>query len=74
MALLSKAFGDQRREGEALDQRGQADGVKALPGEEREAHEIAKRVGEGEDLGRQAALGTADGLALSPPFAPCPWR
>jgi hypothetical protein len=38
------------------------------------AHEIAESVREREDLGAQAALGTANGLALSPPFAPCPWR
>jgi hypothetical protein len=31
-----------------------------------EAHEIAERVGEGEDLGGQATLGAADDLALSP--------
>src|SRR5688572_31598047 len=34
----------------------------------------AERIGQGEDLGAQAALGAAYGLALSPPFAPCPWR
>src|SRR5215210_3071038 len=45
-----------------------------MAGQENEAHEIAKPVGEGEDFGRHAALGAADGLALSPPFAPCPWR
>jgi hypothetical protein len=43
-----------------------------VPGQEFEAHEIAERISEGEDLGGQAALGAAYGLALSPPFAPCP--
>src|SRR4029077_4028423 len=27
-----------------------------------------------QDFGRHTALGAADGLILSPPFAPCPWR
>src|SRR3546814_9591619 len=39
-----------------------------------EAHEIAESIGERQDLGRHAALGAADGLAPSPPFAPWPWR
>src|SRR5690606_14706278 len=45
-----------------------------VAGQENEAHEIAERIGEGENFGRHAALGAAYGLALSPPFAPCPWR
>ena len=32
------------------------------------------RVGQSDDLGGPAATRAADGLALSPPFAPCPWR
>ena len=44
------------------------------PWEQHEAHEIAERVRKGKDLGAQAAFGAADGLALSPPFAPWPWR
>jgi len=39
-----------------------------------EAHEIAERVGERANLGRQTTFGAAYGLALSPPFAPWPWR
>src|SRR5215216_6909732 len=42
--------------------------------QEFEAHKIAERVGQREDLGGHATLGAAYGLALSPPFAPCPWR
>src|SRR3546814_4051806 len=45
-----------------------------MAGQQDEAHEIAECIGERQDLGRQAALGAADGLALSPPFAPWPWR
>src|SRR5918995_1050492 len=42
--------------------------------QEFEAHKIAERVGQREDLGGHATLGAAYGLALSPPFAPCPCR
>jgi hypothetical protein len=43
-----------------------------MTGQEHEADEIAQRVGQREDLGGHAALGAADGLVLSPPFAPWP--
>jgi hypothetical protein len=33
-------------------------------------HESAKRIDQSDDLGRQAAARTPDGLILSPPFAP----
>src|SRR3546814_9291026 len=66
--------GDQRAEGEAVDEWRHADGVEAMAGQQDEAHEIAECIGERQDLGRHAALGAADGLALSPPFAPWPWR
>ena len=56
-----------------MDQRRHADGVMALSRQQDKADEIAEGVREREDLGRQAALGLAYGLALSPPFAPCPW-
>src|ERR1700738_5655261 len=48
--------------------------VEALSRQKHEAHEIAERISEGQDFGGHAALRTADRLALSPPFAPCPWR
>src|SRR3984885_978637 len=66
--------GDQRAEFDPLDQRRHADSVETLPRQQHESDEVAQRVGEGEDFGRHAALGAADGLILSPPFAPCPWR
>ena len=49
------------------------DSVDALPRKENEAHEIAKRICQSEDLGGHSALGAAYGLILSPPFEPCPW-
>jgi hypothetical protein len=66
--------GDQSAEVEAVDERGDTDRIETMTWQENKAHQIAERVGEGEDFGRHAALGTAYGLILSPPFAPCPWR
>jgi hypothetical protein len=66
--------GDQPAKLDVLDQRREADRIVALAGEEFEADEVAEGVGESEDFGRQAAFRLADGLALSPPFAPWPWR
>ena len=74
MVGIEGRVGDQGTELDALDQRREADGIEALSGQQHEAHEIAKSIGEGEDFGRHAAFGAADGLALSPPFAPWPWR
>src|SRR5882762_2524154 len=47
----------------------------ALAGQENEAHQVAQRVDQGDDLGRQAAARASDRLILSPPFAPvaCWW-
>src|ERR1700734_2368045 len=66
--------GDEPVEGETLKERCDADRIEAVAGHENEAYEIAQCVGQREDLGGHAALGAAYGLALSPPFAPCPWR
>src|ERR1700752_5455852 len=71
---VERLVGDQRVEGQSLDERRHAYRVEALSGQQHETHEIAERVGEGQDFGGHAAFRTADGLALSPPFAPCPWR
>src|SRR3954463_13143346 len=66
--------GDQRPKGEPVDERRHAHRIEALPRQKHEAHQIAELVGERQDFGGQAALGATDGLALRPPFAPCPWR
>lgn len=66
--------GDQRAEFNVLDQRGNANRVVTLSGQEDEADQIAEGIGQREDLGRPAAFRLAYGLALSPPFAPWPWR
>lgn len=66
--------GDQGIKFDIADQRRNADTVVAVARQELEAHQIAKCIGEREDLGRPAASGFAYGLALSPPFAPWPCR
>src|SRR4029077_3860742 len=66
--------GDQGGELDALDQWRDPHRVVALAGQQHESDEVAERIGEGQDFGRHAAFGLAYGLALSPPFAPCPWR
>ena len=64
--------GKQGAEFDALDQRRDANRIEALPRQQNEADQIAERAGEREDFGGPAAFGFAYGLALSPPFAPCP--
>src|SRR3954452_24329453 len=74
IVAVERRIADQRPKGEPVDERRPAHRVEPLPRQKHKAHEIAERVGERHDLGGQAALGPADGLARSPPFAPCPWR
>src|ERR1039458_625132 len=71
---VERFVGDQRVEDQSLDERRHAHRVEALSRQKHEAHEIAEGIGEGQDFGGHAAFRTADGLALGPPFAPCPWR
>ena len=66
--------GDQPAELDALDQRGDADGVEPLSWQQNEADQVPERVSQDQNLGRQTASRLAYGLARSPPFAPCPWR
>ncbi len=66
--------GDQTAEGDIVDQRRNADGLEAMARQQDKADQIAERIGERQDLCRPAALRLADGLALRPPLAPCPWR
>src|SRR4029453_15835135 len=71
---VERLVGDQRVKSQSLDERRHAHRIEALPWQKHEAHEIAERIGEGQDLGGHAAFRAADRLALGPPFAPCPWR
>lgn len=49
-----------------------ANGVIPIARQENEADKIAQCVCQCEDFGRPATFRLADGLILSPPFAPCP--
>src|SRR5688572_21679870 len=71
---VERLVGNETTESDPFDQRLDTDCVEAMAQQELKAHKIAERIGQREDLGGQATLGAADGLALSPPFAPCPWR
>src|SRR5258705_5159044 len=66
--------GDEALKGETVDERSNPHRIEAMAGQENEADEIAQCVGQRQNFGGHAAFGTADGLALRPPFAPCPWR
>ena len=66
--------GEQVLEINAINEWRNADGVISVAGQEDEADKIAQCIGQGEDFGRPTAFRLADGLVLSPPFAPCPWR
>src|SRR5512134_2092428 len=65
---------NQRVEGDATKQRRHTDTVVPLARQQNEAHEIAERIDQRHDLGRQTAARLADGLIFSPPFAPVPCR
>src|SRR3712207_3116328 len=67
---VERFVAEQGVEGDAVDERRHADGVVPLAGQQHEAHQVAERVGEGDDLGGQAAARAPDGLASGPPFAP----
>src|ERR1700677_504963 len=74
MLLSNRLVTDQRVEGQSFDERRHAHRIEALARQKHEGHQIAERVGEGQDFSGHPAFRTADRLALGPPFAPCPWR
>ncbi len=54
------------------EKRSNTDAIMALARQQDKAHEIAERIDQSDDLGRQTAAGTPNGLSLRPPFAPVP--
>ena len=72
--VVEGLVGDEAAELHVSDQRREAGRIVALAGQKDEPDQIAECVCEGQDLGGPAAFRLAYGLALSPPFAPCPWR
>ena len=71
---IEGAIGEQVICGEIVDQLRHPAQVMRLPRQQAEIDKVAKRVGQGKDLGRYAATRAAYGLALSPPLAPWPER
>ncbi len=63
---------EQSTEVEVLQDRLGANAVVALAGQQGKADQVSQRIDHGQDLGGQPTSGTADGLILSPPFAPVP--
>src|SRR5579871_264087 len=66
--------GDERLEVDVLNQRHNADAVVTVAWKKNEADQVAQSVDEHQGFGGQAAARSADGLILSPPFAPEPCR
>ena len=62
--------GEQSVKCQPLDQRPDAHDVVALPRHQDEAPQIAQRIDQSRDLGRQPAFRSPNGLSLSPPLAP----
>ena len=64
--------GQQVVKTDAINERRHANGVIAVARQENESDQIAQRICQCENFGRPATFRLADGLILSPPFAPCP--
>ena len=72
--VVERLVGEEGVEIDAVYERLDADAVVTLAGQQDEAGQIAQGIDEGDDLGGQAAARPANGLILSPPFAPAPCR
>src|SRR5271166_4691955 len=64
--------GEQGADGDAGDQRFDADAVVSLTRQQGEARQIAERIDKRDDFGRQTTARSPDCLILSPPLAPAP--
>jgi len=71
---IERLVGDETADGKTFEQRSDAERIVALAGQALEADRIARGVGRRDDLGGPSAARGADGLIVSPPSAPCPWR
>src|ERR1700757_2514485 len=74
LIVVEGFVGDKRLQVDILDQRLGTDAVMALTRQEYKASKIAERIDQRHNLGRQPAARVADGLIVSPPFAPVPCR
>jgi hypothetical protein len=69
---VERLVADDGQAGDAGHENIEAGDVVTLTRQEHEANQITERIDERCNLGRQAAARLADGLILSPPFAPVP--
>ena len=69
-AGVKSLVADQRQAMDAGHESLETDDVMPLAGQEHKADQIAERIDDHRDLYRQTAPRSADGLILSPPFAP----
>ncbi len=69
---IERLVADQSQASEAGRENVKARDVVAIARQQHEADQIAERIDERRNLRRPAAARLADGLILSPPFAPVP--
>jgi len=67
---VERCVGDQAFELDVLDQGLDTDRIVAISWQQDEADQVAECISQSQDFGGPAALGAANRLALSPPFAP----
>ena len=72
--VVERLVGNDGFKIDVLDQRLDANTVVPLTRQQDKACQIAQSINRKDDLRRQPAARTADGLTLSPPFAPVPCR
>ena len=72
--VVERLVGDESIKIDALNQRLSADTVVTVARQQDEARHTAQRIDKCDDLGGQPTARAADGLILSPPFAPAPCR
>src|ERR1700757_4312779 len=69
-AAAPRLVAEEGAKGDVCDQRGDAERIMALAGQQHKAHQVSQRVHQLDDFGRQSAARAPDGLILSPPFVP----
>ena len=67
---VESLVGQQRCEGDIVDQRSNPLHVVRLPRQKQKAEQVAERIDQGDDPGRQPAARASNGLMPCPPFAP----
>ena len=70
VVCIKGLFGHQGVESQPFDQGRHAGNFVALTWKKRKAHQVAKRVRQGQNFRRQPAFRAPDRLISSPPFAP----